>query len=500
MRKPFLFLCISLSFCFVSCQKADSESSDQQDEKQREYVAANLFLKDVFGGFYYWIDSMWSRFEQWKDTDNPIDAFSSFRHSDDRWGFVSANGNGIQESMQGISTSYGYNGTFAKTSRTKDTIALVLFYVSPDTPAAKAGMKRGDVITKFNGKSVCYKIGDDIDDVNNQLSTIAKEVYSGTSTFTYASTGRTITMSPEKIYENPVLVSKIFDFNSKKVAYLHYTQFELNAIEDLIREFSRYKSNGVSELILDLRYNGGGYVMTELLLGSMIAPVANVNNRDIFTKSEYNKLLTEYFSGKETSDSLSFEHAIKYDDNTTKKYNVKESNPDLKKLYVIMTKKNSASASELLVNSLLPYMDVEIFGDGSYGKTATCVLFMGKDWYIDVKEQLTAQQYKDGIEYASNWCGYVTAAYNVNSLGEAKCCPDGFSIDSDKKVSDNPIDGYQLGDPKETMLAKVLKSAGYSSATKASASDSNVNSIIGPEFTSSKKLMLPTWGWAISNF
>jgi len=503
MRKTFFILCFFLSLCTVSCQKSNSDSKQDEstkynEEKLKEYAAANLFLVNIFGAYYYWIDTMWSRLEQWKATEYPIDAYSSFKHSDDRWGFVSADGDEIQESFQGISTSYGYNCAYAITSLTKDTIAFVVTYVSADTPAAKAGMKRGDVLTKFNGKSVCYNVGDDIDDVNNQIRAIVNEVNSKTSTFTYASTGRTITMTPAVVYENPVLVSKIFDFNSKKVAYLHYTQFDLKAIEDLIREFSRYKSNGVSELILDLRYNGGGYVMTELLLGSMIAPQANVSKGDVFSKDQYNDLLTEYYSGKDTSEKLSFEHTITYSDGTTKEFNVKESNPDLKKLYVIMTKNNSASASELLANSLMPYMDVEIFGDGSYGKTASCVLLMGKDWYVDYKEQLTAQQYKDGIEYASNWCGYVTVAFNVNSLGEAKCCPNGFSIDSDKKVYDNPIDGHQLGDPEETMLAKVLQSAGYSTATKASSPVSNVNSIIGPEFTSNKKCMLPTWGWAIS--
>ncbi|MCQ2182909.1 MAG: S41 family peptidase [Bacteroidales bacterium] len=484
---------VLLASLLVGCGKTEAvtEPSREEDLTRRENKAVNLFLKDVFGTWYYWIDSMKTRFERWSETDDPADAYSKFKHADDRWGFVSDRGDEIKESFDGVSTSYGYNGLYAVY---KDTVVLVVQYVSPDTPASGAGIKRGDVFSKFNGKALIYKEGDDIDKVNAKLNEMIREVNSKPSEFTYAFTGKVLSMTPEKIYENPILVSKVFDLGGKKIAYLHYTQFELDALESLVSEFARYRNEGVSELILDLRYNGGGYLSSERLLASMIAPVENVRNEDVFSVTKYNSIVSAVMTDTQTR--FAAKMIIKNSKGEEKTYEPLEANPDLKRLYVIMTG-DTASASELLANGLYPYMDVCMFGENSYGKTASCYLFNGKDWYIESKDRISSAQYKDGITYASNWCAYVTVAYNVNILGEAKCCPNGFQIDADKAVEDNPLDGCQLGDPNETMLSKVLSFAGYPSRTKSLPPSCRIPFEMSAKLTTNKKAMLPAWGFAI---
>jgi len=496
MKKICLISIAILALLSLGCSKddpeditADPDKEQQKEENQeeaRKLTSINLFLKSSFQVYYYWIDSMQSKLNQWGDTDDPIEAYEKFKHTDDRWGFVSEQAEKIEEALNGVTTSYGYNGIY---TTLKDTVVLVVEYVSADTPASKAGIRRGDVFSKFNGQVLLYRNGDDVTEVNANLNKMINEVNSKTSTFTYAFTGKTVTMTPETLYENPILVSKVFDFDGKKVAYLHYTQFELKALEQLVKEFEGYKAEGVSELILDLRYNGGGYVSAEELLASLIAPVANVKKRDLYSKTQYNQYLTKNISDTETyfSPEMTIQDI---------KYYPASANPDFKKLYVLMTD-NTASASELLINGLLPYMDVQIFGQQSYGKTATCILLSGEDWYSSYKNYMSHKQYSDGIKYASNWCGYITVAYNVNALGQAECCPNGFAVDTDKTVRDIPTDGYQLGDPKETMLAKVLEYAGYSQKTKSSVPESGHTEVFGETITSSRKLLFPEWGFAI---
>jgi len=475
-----------LPLLLSACIKDDPGNNLTQEQRERK--AINYFLKESFGSYYYWIDSMRPNLDRWGDTDEPVEAYEKFKHSDDRWGFVSDRGKEISAGFDGVTTSYGYNGVYMVY---KDTVVLVVEYTSADTPASKAGIKRGDVISKFNGKYLLYREGDDIDEINKKLNELIQEVNSKTTTFTYAFTGKTVTMTPETVYENPINVSKVFDFGGKKVAYLHYTHFDTKSLRQLVDVFAGYKSEGVSELVLDLRYNGGGYLAAEGVLASLTAPLKNVNNRDLYNRTEYNEFVASVLSDNETC--LSPQQII--DGETV---NIAAANPDLKKIYVLMTG-NTASASELLVNGLLPYSDIELYGERSYGKTASCLLILGKDWYDNYKEYITQEKYSDGIAYASDWCGYVTLGYNVNALGEAKCCPYGYAIDDDKAVEDNPSDGFQLGDPRETMLAKVLASAGYSKGTKAVVPSQSDDIGLCRPIVSHKELMLHTWGIAIEN-
>ena len=90
------------------------------------------------------------------------------------------------------------------------------------------------------------------------------------------------------MYVDPVLVYKVFDVNGKKVGYLHYTAFVAESYKRLIEACQYMKGQGVTELILDLRYNGGGLVLAEETLASMLAPEANVSAGDVFLMDIYN--------------------------------------------------------------------------------------------------------------------------------------------------------------------------------------------------------------------
>lgn len=97
-----------------------------------------------------------------------------------------------------------------------------------------------------------------------------------------------------------MLCDSIYEFNGKKVGYLAYSSFDLKSIDKLIEIAKHFKQEQVAELILDLRYNGGGYVITESVLASMFAPQEDVSQKKVFEKEVYNDLLTQAGWGEET--------------------------------------------------------------------------------------------------------------------------------------------------------------------------------------------------------
>ena len=128
-------------------------------------------------------------------------------------------------------------------------------------------------------------------------------------------------------------------------------------------------------------------------------------------------------------------------------------NPDLPRLYVLVTE-SSASASESLVCGLRPYMDVILVGGRTSGKYCAGYLIAAQNWYESVKESLEEGEYEKALPYVDNWGIYVMYARYADCNGVTLSMPDGIAPDFE--AEDDPLDGYALGDPGETMLATAL--------------------------------------------
>ena len=188
------------------------------------------------------------------------------------------------------------------------------------------------------------------------------------------------------MYENPILCDTVYEFNGKKVGYLAYTSFDLISIPELIEVGKKFKSEGIKELVLDLRYNGGGYVITESVLASMFAPKANVDAGDIFEKEEYNDILTEIY--REAGISLETPFMTEYDyDEIDLHVSTKDANIGLERIYGLISP-NTASASEALLSGLMPYMDVRLIGEASHGKYCTGLMMSGEDAYENCPKEI----------------------------------------------------------------------------------------------------------------
>src|SRR5699024_272019 len=119
--------------------------------------------------------------------------------------------------------------------------------------------------------------------------------------------------------------------------------------------FAKFQDAGVDELIVDLRYNGGGAVVTTEFLDNLIAPASTVGKE--MYNYEYNDQVTSLFKNNDNLKNLI----------TPVKFESVGHNLDLKRVFFV-TSGGTASAAELTINNLKPYMDVEIVGDTTYGK------------------------------------------------------------------------------------------------------------------------------------
>jgi hypothetical protein len=204
----------------------------------------------------------------------------------DKWSFVVSDITTINDWIAGISKTAGYDFMLAQIGSTNNLFGFVR-YVLKGSPADLAGIKRGDIFIKLNDSQLTI--------ANYQTLINTQTTYSlSFATITnniIAPNGRTVTLTPITLQENPILMDTVLTVNSAKVGYLVYNGFNSDFDLQLNDVFKYFKDQGVSSLILDLRYNGGGSVQTAIYLASMI--YGTYTTKD-FLKSQYNSVLQAY--------------------------------------------------------------------------------------------------------------------------------------------------------------------------------------------------------------
>jgi len=174
-----------------------------------------------------------------------------------------------------------------------------------------------------------------------------------------------------QMQEDPVYLSKVITVNGAKVGYLVYNGFTSDFDLKLNTAFQQFKTAGITKLILDLRYNGGGSVQTAIYLASMIYSTSTAK---VFTKSVWNSLYAQYNSSDSFTDKI-----------TTSTGTTPINSLGLADVYFIVSGE-TASASELLINGLRPYVNARVVGLNTYGKYVASVTIY--DYALDSKGQL----------------------------------------------------------------------------------------------------------------
>lgn len=345
----------------TACKKENGGNGPRsQNEKTNQWVIENM--RDV----YYWNTSI----PQDRNLDfklGPEEFFDKILHPDDRFSWIQL-AKDLEDDLSGVSTTVGLGIGLLQINQAGEVIISVR-YALKDSPADKAGIERGDIITEINGRALT---------VENYQEVL--EPYYGSASFSvqlaHINENDQIVLDQEidltpvaRFQEQAIHMDTVITTSGgKKVGYLFYNRFLNEQPNELLEAFYKFKTAGVSDLVVDLRYNGGGGIWIAAIMSGLIQ--ANFRENDPFIEYKYNsnygnETLSYYqLFGGDSDDEKEVESA----DEVVRA--IKELNLNLPKVYIIATN-YSASASELVINNLRPFLSdasVVHIGETTVGK------------------------------------------------------------------------------------------------------------------------------------
>ncbi|WP_245895522.1 S41 family peptidase [Flavobacterium album] len=265
--------------------------------------------------------------------------------------------NVLENALQGVVKSNGVEFGLVYTDDTQTGIFGYVRYIMPNSDASSKDIHRGDIF---------YAVNDTPLTVGNYQSLLSSDSYTlNLATYndgTITPTGTSVSLTKSQYAENPVYTVQVTEQGSHRIGYFMYNGFFSNYDADLNGAFAQLASQNITDLVLDLRYNSGGSVRTATYLGSMIT---GQFNGQLFAKQQWNAKLQAHYEDSNPealknmfTNQLSGGQAI--------------NSLHLSKIH-ILTSRSTASASELVINCLKPYIDVVVVGDVTTGKNVGSV-------------------------------------------------------------------------------------------------------------------------------
>jgi carboxyl-terminal processing protease len=368
----------------------------------------------------------------------------------------------LENSFAGIFTSNGLDFGLVRLSGSNDIFGYVR-YIANNSDASTKDIHRGDFFLTVNGQQLT---------INNYVNLLfgASNTYTlgmaNISNNTISLNGKTVTLTKTEFTENPILINKVINANGTKVGYLMYNQFVANFDEALNDAIGELKTEGITELVLDLRYNPGGSVNSAILLASMIT---GQFTGSIFSKEIWNNKYQSYFQANDPEGLLN-----RFVDEIDK--NIPLNTLNLNKVYILTTE-GSASASELVINGLDPYIDVVQIGTTTTGKYTASVTLYDSPTYGRTNANPNHKYAIQPLVLKSANVNGVTDYYN-GLIPDYEII---YSTPSGIEKGENLLDLGTLGDIHEPFLEKAL-----SLITGSIAKDSQSKGIMGLKVESIK--------------
>lgn len=413
--KKTVFLLVALLATFVSCFEKGG------DTKADENNSIDKCIHDLMSDFYLWNNTL-PKFDQ-KEKRNPDEFFESLLHRDDFWSFISDDYKELSAELDGEPTTTGIAPLFWGYNNGNN-VLIVVAYVYPNSPAAKAGIERGDIILLIDGKELTPE---------NYYEEYTKKSASYTlATYDYTTEKlnetKTVDVTAQTLKCDPSVCDTIYEIEGKKIGYYAYMQYTEGVSNEYLKNmyaiFDKFKAEGVKDLILDLRYNSGGSVNAAQNLVSSIAPASCILNNSIIVSLVYNTLVGNALE-EEDPENLYY------------RFINNGHNADMQNLYVLTTE-GTASASELTIIGLEPYMNVVQIGENSHGKYTGMVIF---DRTIS------------GCEDLDNWAIAPIIFKYANSEGYTDFVN---GLEPQIKVEDDVLSGYPLGCTDDPMINAAI--------------------------------------------
>jgi carboxyl-terminal processing protease len=356
----------------------------------------NLYVRDVMSEIYLWYSTMPSVNPTAYDSPEAYLEAVRYKTLDSTFSYITSRA--ANDAFYSDSQFIGFG-----LSTSLDGVEMRVLQVFPESPALEAGLSRGDRIVEIGGKLVTVLVASGEIGSAFGPSDIGVEV--DIAFLDQAGARREAHMVKRLVTIPTVSLTKIYNVGGRRVGYVFFRNFVQPSFEALDTAFAELSTAGVNDLVLDLRYNGGGLVSV----------------------AQY---LAGYIGGKRT-DGLVFAEYFHNDKNTFRnrviRFETKPQSLTLDRLIVVTTG-GSASASELVINALRPFIPVVVVGSRTYGKPVG--------------------QY--GIEFCDKLLAPVSFALrNADGQGDFF---DGFPPDC---AAPDDAD-HQLGDPAEGSLKEAL--------------------------------------------
>ena len=212
--------------------------------------------------------------------ESPENLFSNLQSPQDRFSILVDNYIELENALSGITKNNGMEFGLVFYPDGSNNVFGYARYILPGTDAETKGLERGIIFNTIDGQQI---------NDTNFSSLLAPDTYTiGLATIEGESiipTGDSVELVKQEYTENPIYIAKTFTIEGQKVGYLMYNAFTLNFDPQLNAVFAEFLTNGVTDIILDLRYNGGGSVETAVDLSSMIT---GQFNGQIFVNEEWN--------------------------------------------------------------------------------------------------------------------------------------------------------------------------------------------------------------------
>ncbi len=393
--KKILYLVFGLAIAFSSCKEEDEENPNK---------FANEQFYAVMDQYYLWYEHLPNVNPD--SYNSPVELLEALRYQPlDRWSYITTKQELNAYYEEGSYVGFGFSSAFDQQGN------LWITYIFKESPLKALGIGRGWIITAVNGV---------------QPTTLNYNSLFGASTVGISKTLdfrgpnqelRSHTITKKTIVMNTVLMDSIYTIDNTKVGYFVFKGFIEPSISELDNVFEKFKSEGVSEVIVDLRYNGGGRMDVANHLGGLLA--GNIANNQVFTKLVHNNKNGQY----NTFDSLK----------------TKPNSITLDRV-VFITTGGSASASESLINGLKPYMDVQIVGTKTHGKPVGMYAMTFNEF---------------------NWA-FVPICFSVKNANDEGNYFDGIAVN----IAANDDIAYDFGDTNESSLNAALGIFGFSTSSK----------------------------------
>lgn len=416
-----------------------------------EQTQTDRWIDDSMRVWYYWNEEI-PHTNQLNYFQAPFTFFASLLSSSDGknstpYSTIDSLTTASTRSIPYTDYSYGFQFTVNRVANNDTALYAHVLYVADNTPASAISLKRGDWIMDMDGEPITSKNYEKLYGSGSMQLTVGR--YDAANDTVIAYEGIRTIASARAIDDNPVHYKNVYVRGGKRIGYLVYNHFSAGATnggeeyDDDLRSASQYfAAQQVDEFILDLRYNNGGLLSCAELLCALLAPASQLGQPLGYL--EFNSRI----SPRQTSFSLNGNLIGS------------GANLNLNTLYVL-TSSQTASASEMVINCLKPFMNVVLIGATTEGKNVGSRAFTSRELMITMSP-------------------IICKIYNAKGESDYET---GFTPDITANENSDMAQFLPFGDPDELMLATALEAiaggTGISAQSRSTLETSVVASSIG---------------------